>query len=501
MFTKPIRQHAVTYTVCVLWLGACAPTGGVGGANRLDEPDSTNAAAQSVGVQAEATASEVGTASTDTGVMPAPVYLLATTSGLLTLQSDPSLCVDVWGINHAPGTQIMLHACNSGVNQQFALVGNTLLVYGDRCVKPTSSNANAPLAIAMCDANDETQTWAMATDGAIHWMQDNRLCLGVENTLSATDPAVGLYTCDPNASGQHFEIADASAALPTLSEVVVPFTHEPVSGSGVTWVDPPVASQLWPSRGSLDWSPFFKQGAVGDCTFMSGMGAVAQRHHELLRPLIRQTAPHRYQVAFYNAGANYTSAPNLLVWVEVDDKLPLNPDSASWFAANPVPDTVNHNALLFAAILEKGYALYLEKYQLSGFPSNSTPQGYAGTIGNSPGVAMSLTGKLTYDTDRTGFTQDNAWNYLSMVADGYPVSSFKAQNTADGLPGGHLYYVINAWTDASGTQMVTLRNPWGQDNNSSQIKLAGTPVGTFTMPFSTYMAEFNEVCVDLIPGP
>lgn len=502
MRVRPFWVRFVVHAaLCIV--AACAPSGGVGG--MVDSASDVNTAVQqSTDADAEAATAASSSAQPELPEVAPYTFTAQTTSGLLTFRARPDLCIDVFGDSHDANSKLEVFTCNSGPNQQFALSGNALLVYGNRCVAPTSAAAHAPLVITLCNAQERAQQWLMASDNRVHWLVDPNRCLGASMAADAaltSGMPVGLATCSASGAGQVFDVGIASSALPNLPTTTLPFTHEPATADGVTWTTVPGTPQMWPSAEVLDWSPYIRQGAGPDCTFMSGLGALALHHHERVRPLLRQTGPHTYQAGFFTGGPTNTASPLALVWVEVDDKLAVNADGQTWYAANPVPDAVTKNPVLFAALMEKAYALYLEHYRLDGTPSPGTNKGYADTLGDSPGVAMVLAGAKSLDTDKTGFDANNAWTYLAMAPLGYPVCSAKAQETADGLPGGHVYYAIDAWTTASGIKMVRLRNPWGFDNAAVSVKLTGSVTGTFDMPFTDFMAEFNEVCVTLVPSP
>lgn len=442
-------------------------------------------------------------AAASTALTGAPItFSTVVRSGMLSFAKGSSQCLDVFGINRTAGAQVYIFTCNSGINQQFVFDQNRLVVYGDRCLEWTAGQNDQPgsVHIALCDPNQAQQKWLQGSDAAFHTENDPNYCLSGVNPLPLGASPALVSLCASANQLRTLAFVDAVATQPNLPINTVAFTRQPAIPSGIDWIDPPAGAQLFPSTGSLDWTRYIKQGAVGDCTFMAGLGAIATRHHEVVRSMIKQLGPHLYEASFYNTTSSYQTPASLMVKVQIDDKLPIWHNSTTWYAANVIDDDVTGKPVLFAALLEKAFALYVENYQLSGYPDRTQQVGYAGTTGNSPAVYLSLAGISNLDTDRTGFNSQSAWPLLNMAEQGYPVTSFKAQGTADGLPGGHVYYIIRTWSDASGTQMVTVRNPWGQDNASAAIKLTGSAGATSSMPYATYIAEFNEVSVGLLPG-
>jgi hypothetical protein len=181
-----------------------------------------------------------------------------------------------------------------------------------------------------------------------------------------------------------------------------------------------------------------EQGAVGDCWYLSTLGATARRDPAAIRHTVIELGDGTYAVRFEDAN----SQP---VYVRVDGDLP----TTSWGALQYA--NAGRDNSLWVAVMEKAYACFR-------FGSLAS---YTDLDGGWMSEAFDALGYTSHAIWRA----DNAQDLLSQMAD--ELQQGKAVTVAilnparnSPLIGSHAYDVVSADTTA-GT--LVLRNPWGID--------------------------------------
>jgi hypothetical protein len=185
------------------------------------------------------------------------------------------------------------------------------------------------------------------------------------------------------------------------------------------------------------------QGQVGDCYFLSSIQSFADKTPGRLQEMAVDLGDGTYAVQFVRNGVKS--------YVRVDADLP----AASWgglLYASP-----EGSGAVWAPIMEKAYAYF----RTGNNSYASLNWGWTGSVYSDLGVANS-----------TFSTYGNAQNLYATLANAtlsHAVTVITNGNIVNGasLIGSHAYSVVNAYTDAFGTQWLTLRNPWGMDGNGN----------------------------------
>jgi hypothetical protein len=215
-----------------------------------------------------------------------------------------------------------------------------------------------------------------------------------------------------------------------------------------------------------------QQGDIGDCYFLSTLGAMAQTNPNSIRQMVVDLGDSTYAVQFHDTLGH-------AVYVRVDADLWTYSDQTPVFAGFGPENT------LWVPIVEKAWAFYRDK--LGNYTS------IAG--GNNPGINLDTALNLMQPVNIETASFANGQAYLSAIQDalaqglavtfGAPVSfndnTLEASTTY--RRGQHVYVVEAVLTDANGTPTgIQLYNPWGFEvtiNNPSLIYYCSLGVGTF----------------------
>ncbi|WP_026120452.1 C2 family cysteine protease [Nocardiopsis potens] len=198
------------------------------------------------------------------------------------------------------------------------------------------------------------------------------------------------------------------------------------------WAEYPNGT-LWGDDGEIG-SDDLRQGALGDCWWLAGMGAIADQNPQIIKDMIKENANGTYTVTFGD-GEQVTVTPDLVV----------NSNNSPAFSSP-------QGGVMWPAILEKAYA---EK------------EGSFGEIeGGWPGDAMeTITGDDSGEVPGMLQTEE----FLSAMLDegvaigattpGDKKDSYYELESGDSLVGNHAY-VVKEIKDGK----VTLYNPWGRQH-------------------------------------
>jgi hypothetical protein len=236
-----------------------------------------------------------------------------------------------------------------------------------------------------------------------------------------------------------------------------------------------------------------RQGATGDCYFLSSLAAVAQTHPDLIQKAIKANPDGTFTVTFHEpagfdflrrGGAVGNAAEGVIertlekvgmkpadktVSVTVDGTLPME-NGRTVYAH---PDTLGET---WPAVMEKAYAKLWGGY------------GAIGNGGDGGAALLALTGQPVKRYSLSPSKADDAFATLkSVLASGQPiVAGTKSHVTSPLVHSGHDYTVLGV-SEEKGQKFVTVRNPWGHE-------AAGTPGaadGVHKLPLETFLANYQ----------
>ena len=227
------------------------------------------------------------------------------------------------------------------------------------------------------------------------------------------------------------------------------------------------------------------QGQLGDCYYLSALGALAAQQPDVIRNMIRANADGTYTVTFHDDAGK-------AVDVRVTSDLPYSKDGRMPFA-QPGDAATDGQPELWVPILEKAYAQYKGGYD---------EIGDGGLIKDAMQTITGVKPKA-YDPDDLSFKDFNQAfkegraiglsSLPSRVVDpGFfdPVAEpvmqqvqhpgFRTPYDNGTLIAGHAYYVIGV---DEATQTVQVKNPWGW--NASNLSI----------PYKDLQGQFREVAI------
>lgn len=185
-----------------------------------------------------------------------------------------------------------------------------------------------------------------------------------------------------------------------------------------------------------------KQGAVGDCYFLSALGGVAIKDPTALQSNFIDNGDGTFTIRFYNDGvADY---------VTVDRYLPAK--NGAFVYANAGDSIQSFQNVLWVALAEKAFVQVSQEGWTGHLPDNV----YSDIEAGWPAKAVrQITG---WDTDETFTTYD--FNSITTRFNNGEVITFVSEEpvSATNVVPGHAYLVVGY--DAS-AHTITLFNPWG----------------------------------------
>lgn len=204
-----------------------------------------------------------------------------------------------------------------------------------------------------------------------------------------------------------------------------------------------------------------RQGAVGDCYFLSGLAGIANKKPDLIRQTITDLGDGTYAVKMFKDGK--------ATFYRVDGQLPLANSDKDIVFARPGLDSAGNHAALWAPILEKVFAIHDAGHQYGNLPVGWGDE------------AFKALGKGS-DQDEVIWHTENAMatkmrDYLTKGG----AVTFTTGFGVTGLPlyAFHVYTVVDV---ASDLKTITIRNPWGEDKNYDK---SGPNDGVFKISIST----------------
>ncbi|MDA2811155.1 C2 family cysteine protease [Nocardiopsis sp. RSe5-2] len=195
--------------------------------------------------------------------------------------------------------------------------------------------------------------------------------------------------------------------------------------------------RLWPEDGEIGMDDI-QQGALGDCWWLAGLGAIADKHPELIKDMITENANGTYTVTFPDNGEQVTVTADMV----------MNGGGGPAFARPS-------GGAMWPIILEKAYA---------------QREGSFGEIegGRATNAMELVTGddSKTYDTDDVDQSDLEGWlngNKTAVTVSTFPEGDgddgplYDKEPSKGGLANSHAYIVQDIDEDGN----VTLYNPWG----------------------------------------
>lgn len=223
-----------------------------------------------------------------------------------------------------------------------------------------------------------------------------------------------------------------------------------------------------------------KQGSIGDCYFESSLAAVAKSNPEAIKNMIKDNGNGTYTVTFPGAKDE-----------PITIKAPTEAEQGLYNHGSP-------NGL-WASVVEKAYGEYCQKHfyrrNLITNPfGGSTPTEGSDGGGRTSGVMQLLTGHDTSTNFLLVTSQSTVASNLEKAFSSHPPkavtagingSLIGADQTADKFYTGHAYTITGFVPDGKGGGMVTIRNPWGGAD--------GTTNGTITVPLDKFISNFSDI--------
>ena len=222
-----------------------------------------------------------------------------------------------------------------------------------------------------------------------------------------------------------------------------------------------------------------KQGMIGDCYFESAVASLAATDPESIQKMIKDNGDGTYTVTFPGA----TDEP-ITVKAPTEAEMGLYNQGGKDGA--------------WACVLEKAYGAYCQNHFFSRSPFNlgggDTPAEGADGGEFFHGRAMSLLTGRERNTDLLSFSSDKeVAERLNANLNGNPKrpviagirNHLTSDETTDGFPVAHMYSVIGFDPNGPDGGTVTIRNPWGDGDNTTR--------GTIKISVKQFRANFTDV--------
>jgi hypothetical protein len=210
------------------------------------------------------------------------------------------------------------------------------------------------------------------------------------------------------------------------------------------------------------------QGSIGDCYFLASLQSLALQQPALLENMAVDLGDGSYAVMFQRGGTT--------TYVRVDGDLPAGGFNGLAYA-HP-----SGGGPQWEAIFEKAYAFF----RTGAATYSSLNWGWTGSALADLGIATT-----TFTTGGGGLFS----TLTTALAGGKAVAAITNSNVAASVPvvASHAYTVVST-SVVSGTQYVTLRNPWGIDGAGSD----SNPLdGLVTLTFAQFQSGFSSGSIQI----
>ena len=206
----------------------------------------------------------------------------------------------------------------------------------------------------------------------------------------------------------------------------------------------------------------FGQGDIGNCWFISALGAICHANHNL--PLVENFGNDRYVVHFYDCGTpTRVEIDDLFIFKKVNTERPLITEDCFYFSTkthstlSPVYARPRNMSGIWAMVVEKAYAKFKGSYDvlIRGRPSEA----YFDIIQNA-------TGSYIYNELRN--QRQLAWDTIINVIYKHNGSVFIIfKENFYNIVKKHAYAILDAY-DIAGVRFLKIHNPWSAVEMSVQ---------------------------------
>lgn len=244
-----------------------------------------------------------------------------------------------------------------------------------------------------------------------------------------------------------------------------------------------------------------KQGPLGDCYFIAGMSAVAQRRPDLVRDAITEIAPDKVQVRLFQASVNPKNGKKTFKPVVVEL-------SAEDLAKGNYVESTDDSK--WPAYLEKAYAKMNGGFAAieNGIVSNAIEAMTGQEVTNHLVSDGQNINRNVIDTIADAIRTGRPLAAGSLPDDAF-ARGLRSLNVAvwgtsqralsfTGVAPSHSYAVLGLG-EKDGKRLVVLRNPWAKHtparDGSGVGQLSLTNNGTFALPEEEFLALFGYVAV------
>ncbi len=224
------------------------------------------------------------------------------------------------------------------------------------------------------------------------------------------------------------------------------------------------------------------QGQIGDCYFPSAIAAIAYQNPQALQDAIEDNGDGTFTVTFkerdWRNGGSFRD-----VKVKIDGDLYVRSWGGPLYGSG-AGDKGERSMELWFPLLEKAYAQWKGSYDS------------IGNGGNSDLVFQEIMGvsrasmSVREGNEAAVFAQvKKALDAKSPVSAGTYGETESARYTNSGVYADHSYSVIGYSTKSDGTQMVKLRNPWGESEPAGN----GANDGIFELDIKTFCKLYQNL--------
>lgn len=222
------------------------------------------------------------------------------------------------------------------------------------------------------------------------------------------------------------------------------------------------------------------QGTIGDCYYLAAVSSLAASNPQAIRDMIRDNGNGTYTVTFPGDTANPVTING--------------PTDAERGLYNG-----GHKYGTWAGILERAFGQYQSEHanlfrraRVSWESGGNIPTEYAGASGQTSWTTELLTGRSTEtisaSNSELATRLERAIDSNSAITAGINPRLFSNTST-DGYPTRHAYSIIDFEPDGQGGGMVTVRNPWGQNDSSTS--------GTTRISLQQFQNNFSDVTFEV----